>query len=131
MAKASSSGAKKSKGRTDTTKVSREAPGSTPRAHRDDTPEAKQQRERMPKTHPTSNPTAARKSPAGKDSKAHNVQQATGATPRHPRAVSGVGEARRARHSVIPGQSIGSGIGVSIGRRHSRCSRQFASSRRG
>ena len=32
-----------------------------PRAHRDDTGEAKQQREGMPKTHPTSAPTASRK----------------------------------------------------------------------
>ena len=80
MAQARSSGAKKSKGRTDSTKVSREVPGSKPRAHRDDTPEAKMQQERTPKTHPTSNAVASRKSPAGKDAKAHNVQQATGPT---------------------------------------------------
>ena len=80
MAQARSSGAKKSKGRTDSTKVSREVPGSKPRAHRDDTPEAKMQQERTPKTHPTSNAVSSRKSPAGKDKGDTNVRQATGAT---------------------------------------------------
>jgi len=82
MAQARSSGAKKSKGKTDSTKVSREVPGTKPRAHRDDTPEAKMQREGTPKTHPTSNAVASRKSPAGKAGKAakgDNVQQASGA----------------------------------------------------
>ena len=78
MAQARSSGAKKSKGRTDSTKVSREVPGSKPRAHRDDTPEAKMQREGTPKTHPTSNAVSSRKSPGGKDKGDKNVQQATG-----------------------------------------------------
>ena len=79
MAQARSSGAKKSKGRTDSTKVKREVPGTKPRAHRDDTPEAKMQREGTPKTHPTSNPVSSRKSPAGRDAKGGNVRQASGA----------------------------------------------------
>jgi hypothetical protein len=34
-------------------------PTGVPRAHRGDTPEAQDQRRRLPKTHPTPNPTAA------------------------------------------------------------------------
>ncbi|MDB5294638.1 MAG: hypothetical protein JWO31_621 [Phycisphaerales bacterium] len=69
MAQSKTSGVKKSKGKTDTTKVSREAHGkgeTPPRAHRNDTPEAKLQNERTPKTHPTSNAVASRKPGAGK-----------------------------------------------------------------
>ena len=36
------------------------------RAHRDDTPEARSQRARTPKTHPTRSPTQVRKDSAGK-----------------------------------------------------------------
>ena len=61
------SGTKKSKGNVKTTK---EHPGEGPsatsrptqsRAHRDDTPEARAQQRRLPKTHPTRSPSAARK----------------------------------------------------------------------
>jgi hypothetical protein len=63
------SGSKTSKGRTDSTEVRREARGrdeKPPRAHRTDTGEAKQQREGMPKTHPTRVPVASRKGPVGR-----------------------------------------------------------------
>ena len=40
--------------------------GRPARAHRDDTPEAKEQRRRAPKTHPTRTPGAARKDEASK-----------------------------------------------------------------
>ena len=36
------------------------------RAHRDDTPEAREQQRRLPKTHPTRNPSASRKDQAEK-----------------------------------------------------------------
>src|SRR4051812_25905092 len=68
-------GAKMSKGRTDTTKERGQPRGQfeqPPRGRRGDTGEARQQRERTPKSHPTRNPVAARKSPrempAGNDS---------------------------------------------------------------
>ena len=69
MARKQASGAKASKGRTDSTKVSREAKGrgeTPPRAHRNDTPEAKQQRAGTPKTHPTRSAVASRKPVAGR-----------------------------------------------------------------
>jgi hypothetical protein len=58
--------AKMSKGKTDSTHVHWEAKGrgeKPPRAHRNDTGEAKQQRAGTPKTHPTSAPVASRKQP--------------------------------------------------------------------
>jgi len=77
MATERASGAKMSKGRTDSTKARREVPGSRSRPQRDNTPEARQQRAGTPKTHPTRAPIASRKSPAGRDT--HNVQQGGGA----------------------------------------------------
>jgi hypothetical protein len=41
------------------------APGAAPRAHRDDTPEAREQNRRASKTHPTRNPGARRKDKRG------------------------------------------------------------------
>ncbi len=64
MASNRTSPGKKSRGSVKT----RESPGGspkrnpqTPRAHRQDTPEARVQRQRIPKTHPTRATSAARK----------------------------------------------------------------------
>jgi hypothetical protein len=57
-------GAKMSKGRVDSTDAHREGRGQfekPPRGKRKDTPEAREQREKVAKTHPTRNPVAARK----------------------------------------------------------------------
>src|SRR3954465_7407989 len=57
-------GAKMSKGRVDSTDARREGRGQfekPPRGKRKDTPEAREQREKLPKTHPTRNAVAARK----------------------------------------------------------------------
>ncbi|HEX8912992.1 MAG TPA: hypothetical protein VF796_11580 [Humisphaera sp.] len=78
MAHSKPAGSKTSKGRTDSTHARREPRGAgvgekPPRGHRDDTGEAKQQRAGTPKTHPTRNAVASRKSPPGKDD--HRMQQ--------------------------------------------------------
>ena len=72
MAKEKVSPSKKSKNRRTTEEVPSEGGAMRSRrsrAHRDDTPEARSQRAKTPKTHPTRSPTQVRKDSAGKHPK--------------------------------------------------------------